>query len=173
MRYNKKLNFWDYAAAVNAIADGFFDAEYNYIPHVGKINAMRIFYNFCVEDDIGGVPHNIEEIDDILKIVENDEFIADFNRALVCHGNDFDFGNAFKDALRIVETKKQSLGRAITIISESIEKIITAFKDAVPEGAMDKLAEISKAVESGKIDTNSLLQVLAQADKGETEKLGG
>ena len=119
MRYNEKLSFWDYSAVVEAIADGFFDKESNYIPHIGKINAMRIFYNYCVEDDINEIAHDVKDITKMLEIIENEAFIEAFNKALICRGNDFNFANAFKDSLRIVDTKRQSWGRVISVVAES------------------------------------------------------
>lgn len=165
MRYNEKLSFWDYSAVVEAIADGFFDKESNYIPHIGKINAMRIFYNYCVEDDINEIAHDVKDITKMLEIIENEAFIETFNKALICRGNDFNFANAFKDSLRIVDTKRQSWGRVISVVAESAKKIIDSIKEALPEGTMDKLAEFSKAIESGNIDTNAIIQALIQANE--------
>ena len=165
MRYNEKLSFWDYSAVVEAIADGFFDKESNYIPHIGKINAMRIFYNYCVEDDINEIAHDVKDITKMLEIIETEAFIEAFNKALICRGNDFNFANAFIDSLRIVDTKRQSWGRVISVVAESAKKIIDSIKEALPEGTMDKLAEFSKAIESGNIDTNAIIQALIQANE--------
>lgn len=172
MKYNEKLNFWDYSSAVEAIADGFFDSNYNYIPHIGKINAMRVFYNYCCEDDINGIAHEVEEVTEMLEIIKDEAFIEAFNKALVCRGNDFNFANAFKDALRIVDTKKQSWGRVISVVAEYAKEIIASIKEALPEGTMDKLSEFSKAIESGNIDTNAIIQAFVQANGG-AEKSGG
>ena len=172
MRYNEKLSFWDYSAVVEAIADGFFDKESNYIPHIGKINAMRIFYNYCVEDDINEIAHDVKDITKMLEIIENEAFIEAFNKALICRGNDFNFANAFKDSLRIVDTKRQSWGRVISVVTEYAKEIITSIKEALPEDTMDKLSEFSKAIESGNIDTNAIIQAFVQANGG-VEKSGG
>ena len=172
MRYNEKLSFWDYSAVVEAIADGFFDKESNYIPHIGKINAMRIFYNYCVEDDINEIAHDVKDITKMLEIIENEAFIEAFNKALICRGNDFNFANAFKDSLRIVDTKRQSWGRVISVVAEYAKEIITSIKEALPEDTMDKLSEFSKAIESGNIDTNAIIQAFVQANGG-VEKSGG
>ena len=58
-KINDNLDIVAYGAAVREIADKFFDGDGNYVPYIGKANAMVIFYNyFVVESKFSDIPAN-------------------------------------------------------------------------------------------------------------------
>lgn len=125
MNYNTKLNIVKYTAIVEAIADGYFDFDGTYQPHIGMMNAMRVFYNECVTESIFDekYPHNITNILDMQDIVNDDDFIKVFNSCLKSEDISFDFGNAYFDAMKIVDNRKGSLANMF----EQIKNMITGF----------------------------------------------
>ena len=54
-----ELNVIDYVSMVNAIVSEYFDEDGTYTPHIGKMNAMRLFYNNCVTDSKYDIEHNV------------------------------------------------------------------------------------------------------------------
>lgn len=90
MAIKTKLNYLTYAALVESIKEGFFDEDYNYVPHIGKLQAMAQFYNLCYGRDIALKPHNIKKVEDMIEIADDNEFIEAFNAAIECNGVGFD-----------------------------------------------------------------------------------
>lgn len=111
----------DYCIAVEGIVNGYFNNFGEYTPHIGAINAMAIFYNLCVKQSIFDEEfnHDIKDLVDVDKLAENDEFISEYNAAI----NDtvvvkLNFGNAYKEALRIIDNKKSDVSTVINFVGE-------------------------------------------------------
>lgn len=102
---NTKIDFATYTVLVKMIATGFFDDDLNYIPHLGKLNAMRLFYNFCVKEDIDNIPHDTGDLDEVMLLVRNEHFISLFNEAIKIKQIEFDFANAYKDGISTAKFK--------------------------------------------------------------------
>lgn len=119
------MNIVKYTAIVEAIADGYFDFDGTYQPHIGMMNAMRVFYNECVTESTFDekYPHNITNILDMQDIVNDDDFIKAFNFCLKSENISFDFGNAYCDAMKIVDNRKGSLANMF----EQIKNMIAGF----------------------------------------------
>ncbi|MCD7891640.1 MAG: hypothetical protein LUG26_07845 [Ruminococcus sp.] len=85
MTVNTKLSLFDYLAMVENIASEFIDEKSGvYQPHIGQLNAMRLFYNFCVTESKfdDKYEHNIVDAEDMEEIVADEEFIEAFNNAI-------------------------------------------------------------------------------------------
>ncbi len=125
MKCNTKLGLVKYCAIVEAIADGYFDFDGTYQPHIGMMNAMRVFYNECVTESAFDekYPHNITNIMDMQDIVDDEEFIKIFNGCVSLDETTFDFGNAYCDAMDIVSNRKGSLVNMF----EQIKNMIAGF----------------------------------------------
>ena len=144
---NTKLSILDYWTIVENIAKEFItEDDGTYQPHVGRLNAMRLFYNYCVKkskfDEI--YKHAITNASDMEELVSDSEFIEEFNKAISnISFIEYNFGNAYNDALDIVNTNKTSIGRAVNIISAAANKIIDNLSSSLSE---DKLQIVLAAI---------------------------
>ena len=115
----------EYVEIVNAIVAEFFNDEGDYTPHIGKLNAMRVFYNDCVKESKFDLSHDISEALELTPLVEDDEFIQEYNKALKGDGTvRLDFANAYADAMQIVNTRKDSINGGVDRLKFALEEII-------------------------------------------------
>lgn len=141
MTVNTKLDYQNYLTCVEALTDSFFDEDGNYAPHIGRIMSVSLFLDFCVEDS--GV--NMEEDNMIDQIFGNEEILMEFeNEVQACmeFGKPaLRFGNAFMDAMAIVEQKKNSLVNTLTVFANQLKQVMT------PEN-IARLQEVSKDIDA-------------------------
>lgn len=141
MTVNTKLDYQNYLTCVEALTESFFDEDGNYAPHIGRIMSVSLFLDFCVEDS--GV--NMEEDNMIDQIFGNEEILMAFeNEVQACmeFGKPaLRFGNAFMDAMAIVEQKKNSLVNTLTVFANQLKQVMT------PEN-IARLQEVSKNVDA-------------------------
>lgn len=116
------MKYMTYAAAVEAIASGFFDENNKYMPGIGKGNTVRVYCQFITDneeakelnlDEMGA----FEYVDAAMKLV-GDEF-ADALK----DDDYFSFGRAVKDAEKIVEHRKAKIAHE-NKFEEALEAII-------------------------------------------------
>lgn len=165
LEVNTKLALFDYLAMVKEIAREFInDEDGAYQPHIGKLNAMRLFYNHCVikskfDEKYG---HDVSDADTMEDIVTDDEFIEEFNNAIRCDGDTrYDFANAYKDAIEIVNVKKTSLGNAINIVGSMINKIFESVSPLLTEENIKVVSQISKDMSDGKVSAEAIVNAYA------------
>lgn len=168
MVVDTKLEMFPYLQAVNDIALEYFNVDGVYQPHIGVLNAMRIFYNLCVKeskfDDEYG--HDIYEATDMEKIVLDEEFMTEFNKAIWNTENIvFTFGNAYQQALDIVECKKISFENTITMISKAITDIIEQFSAAMNEETIDKIVDVANKISDNKINADTIVEAYSQSQQ--------
>ena len=132
---NTALSVVDYSVLAEAIVNGFFDESGNYSPYFGKINAIAMFYNFCVTESEFDEEFN-HHIDDLIyvdKLAANRDFMNEFNKAIKDTDEiKLNFGNAYNDALKIVDEKKNGVDRVIKFIKDlavSVTKEMVNLKD--------------------------------------------
>lgn len=116
------MKYMIYAAAVEAIASGFFDENNKYMPEIGKGNTVKVYCQFITDneeakglnlDEMGA----FEYVDAAMKLV-GDEF------ANALKDDDyFSFGCAVKDAEKIVEHRKAKIAHE-NKFEEALEAII-------------------------------------------------
>lgn len=160
MVIKKNLSVIDYVTLVNGIANDFFDAETGeYTPHIGRLNAMRLFYNECVTESKFDLPHDFEDALQMDVLVEDDEFIKEFNAAVVGDGLvRLDFANAYADAMEAVNAKKNSFGNAVNIIKKIIEKFSESISSVVTDESLEKLAKIAEGVNANNLNLDSFVK---------------
>lgn len=164
---NTKLALFDYLAMVRDIASEFInDEDGTYQPQIGKLNAMRLFYNSCVTksrfDKKYG--HDVIDASDMEEIVTDNEFMKAFNEAIIGDGTiQYDFANAYKDAIEIVDVKKTSFGSAVNIIGSMINKIFDSVSPLLTEENIKVVSQIAKDMSDGKISAEAIVD--AYADK--------
>lgn len=136
MTVNTKLDYRNYLACTNEIADAFFDEEGNFVPQIGRIMTVSIFLDYCVADS--GIDSNDENMID--QIFDNEEIMKEFHKAVDGYEEIFNhgltFGNAYMDAWEIVAQKRNSVINAIGILANQIRQTMTpeyleSLKDAV------------------------------------------
>lgn len=160
MVIKKNLSVIDYVTLVNGIANDFFDSETGeYTPHIGRLNAMRLFYNECVTDSKFDLPHDFEDALQMDVLVEDEEFIKEFNAAVVGDGVvRLDFANAYADAMEAVNAKKNSFGNAVNIIRKAIEKVSESISSVVTDESLEKLTKIADSVNTNNLSLDSFVK---------------
>lgn len=160
MVIKKNLSVIDYVTLVNGIANDFFDSETGeYTPHIGRLNAMRLFYNECVTESKFDLPHDFEDALQMDVLVEDEEFIKEFNAAVVGDGVvRLDFANAYADAMEAVNAKKNSFGNAVNIIKRIIEKFSESISSVVTDESLEKLAKIAEGVNANNLNLDSFVK---------------
>lgn len=151
MTINTKLNLVEYESIVNSIVCGYFDYNGEYTPGIGYANVIRLFYDICVTDSKfdNEIPHDFTEITLVDSLEADDEFMTAFENALRVDSHRFDFGNAYKDALDIVNSKRDSVGESIM---RAISYLMGLLRETMTPENMDVTKRIAEDISSGKID---------------------
>lgn len=139
---------------VNKLVDGYFqksaDGEVQferYTPHIGLLNAMRLFYNDCVEGGAYDVPHQVQDPLLMESFINDEDFVRLFNEAVEGDGYArLDFSNALKSAKQIVDYRNTSAVYAI---------------DEAKNTAIDFLNSLNSVLTA--MDTNSVANMISQA----------
>ncbi|MCD7810268.1 MAG: hypothetical protein LUG91_00185 [Ruminococcus sp.] len=177
MTVNTKLSLFDYLAMVENIASEFIDEKSGvYQPHIGQLNAMRLFYNFCVTESKfdDKYEHNIIDAEDMEEIVADEEFIEAFNNAIrpdvyldIC----YDFACAYADAMEIVNVKKTSLGNVINAIGNMINSVFENISSVFTEDNIGTISQIAEDMSKGKVSAEAIVDAYAKKmfDSNSTE----
>lgn len=172
---NTKLALFDYLAMVKEIAYEFInDEDGTYQPQIGKLNAMRLFYNHCViksrfDEKYG---HDVIDADSMEEIVADDGFIEAFNKAIECDRTiRYDFANAYRDAMEIVNVKKTSFGSAVNIVGSMINKIFESVSPLLTEENINIVSQIAKDMSEGKVSAEAIVDAYANrlAESSDTD----
>ena len=167
MKVNTYLGMVEYLTMVNEIVLEYFDEDGNYQPQIGILNAMRLFYNECVIESKFELPHDITDAMDMEIMVTDDEFVSEFNNAIIgdIPGIRFDFANAYKDAMDIVETKKSSIERAVDSVKKMIFSVLDVINPLLSDEHIDKVAEIAHDVANGKISAEAVVDAYGKSNR--------
>lgn len=158
-KVNCNLSVLDYVSMANDIAECYFDDDGTYTPHIGRINAMRLFYNRCV---IEGKPEGIETIDssieDMDRIVSDKDFVEIFEESRYPNTEGLVFGNAYADALEIVDSKRNSLMDTVVKFADRLGALIS-------EDNIENFSSIAKDIASGNINSKTIADAYIESDK--------
>ena len=167
MKVNTSLGMVEYLTMVNEIDLDYFDEDGNYQPQIGILNTMRLFYNECVIESKFELPHDITDAMDMEIMVTDDEFVSEFNNAIIgdIPGIRFDFANAYKDAMDIVETKKSSIERAVDSVKKMIISVLDVINPLLSDEHIDKVAEIAHDVANGKISAEAVVDAYGKSNR--------
>ena len=149
MKVETNLSLVDFVAVTEALADGYFDDDGAYAPHMGLINAMRVFYNVCVTESKfdNTIPHDFVDIMRVDDLAKDDEFYAAFKDACLLGAYDerFTFATAYEKANDIVEKRCKSvlysIGPALEIIAESLSNALSGMNIKEFNDVLDKMRE--------------------------------
>lgn len=153
---------------VESIAEGYF-YEHEYTPHFGILNAMRIFFNECVEEVNGEKPEKSDNLDDIDRFVTDPEFIAEFNKGIYPDTNEFvidmTFENAYQTAMAIVEQRTTSWGELTHIISDVMQRVSEYAQNLASEDNINLLQTLSKSLTDGEITADDIVEAYGKTLK--------
>lgn len=151
MKYNTKFDLATYGAVCEDIAAKFFNDEGEFVPYIGKINAMCAFYNQCVDKESvpDNFPSEINSLSEIEPIAENDEFIRAFNSASEWDADGIDFANAYQTAMEMVEERKTSIGRVISILNNGIKMLVKELNEGLSPEMAENIGKIVKSIDGG------------------------
>ena len=138
-----------YSAAVQAIANKFFDDENNYTPHFGRTNAITVFFNYFVDF-----------------LLANEDCLKLYNESLKGNGTfRLDFCNAYTDAIDIVNQKKNSIGNVIDSIQSAISMIADKISPVFTGENLEKLTNIAKDVSNGNLSAESIVAAYGNSQR--------
>ena len=149
MKVETNLSLVDFVAVTEALADGYFEDDGTYAPHMGLINAMRVFYNVCVIeskfDDT--IPHDFVDVMLVDNLAKDDEFYAAFKDACLLGAYDerLTFATAYEKANDIVDQRCKSvlysIGPAVEVIAESLSGALSGTNIKEFNDVLDKMSK--------------------------------
>lgn len=165
MLVDTKLSIVDFVSIVNGIALEYFDTDGSYTPHIGLLNAMRLFYNECVKDSKfdGDIPHDIQDAIEMEAIVADEQFISCFNASLKADGYALDFATAYNEAMKIVEQKKTSVYGAVELIKNILMQVFDNMNSVITPENIQKITDLFDKMNGGNVDVAAITKLLNQA----------
>lgn len=165
MLVDTKLSVIGFVSMVNDIALEYFDTDGSYTPHIGLLNAMRLFYNECVTDSKfeGDISHNITDVIEMEVIANDEQFIRCFNEALKADGYALDFATAYNEAMKIVEQKKTSVYGAVELIKNVLIQVFDNMNSAMTPENIQKITDLFNKMNGGNVDVAAITKLLNQA----------
>lgn len=167
MIVDTNLEIVDFLQVVNDIVLEYFNVDGVYQPHIGMLNAMRVFYNVCIKesqfDDEYG--HDIFDVLDMENIIKDKDFIFEFNNAIAVSCVKLDFANAYTQALEIVENKKKSFSAVVDTIRNLIFKLMDYADEIFKDENLDRITNIAEKISSGEINAEAIVEAYVQSQK--------
>lgn len=160
MTIDTNLSVFDYLRIVNELSSDFYNEDGEYQPHIGLINAMCVFYNNCVKSSKfeNEFDHDIVDPTEISEVFEDEEFIQMFNASITITMVRFDFANAFRDAMDIVNTRKSSVNQIFSKIKSLLVDASYMMTSMATKENLDKLDVIASKIKDGKFDVDSFIE---------------
>lgn len=166
MVIKNNFNVVEYVSLVSGIASEFFGTDGEYVPHIGRLNAMRLFYNECVVESKFDLPHDFDDALQMDVLVEDEEFINEFNKAIKGDGIiRLDFANAYSEAMEIVRTNKDSFNNMVNAIKGVINKALEKIGSMVSDETVTKFKEIADRFSNGNISAESVVDAYIKSQK--------
>lgn len=165
MIVDTNLGMVNYLIVVNEIANEYFDANGEYTPHLGMMNAMRTFYSLCVKESRFDekIAHDTTDPLKMEEIMCDKEFIEEFNKAIHVDRVCLDFANAHRDALEIVSTKRGSIARLFGSIKKMFNELVTQANNAVTKENIEAISAIVENIKNGELNVNNFMESYADS----------
>lgn len=168
IKVKPQLNIYEYVQIVEDLVREFYDENGNYVPHYGELNALRLFYNYCVEDDIDGIPHTISEATQLESLILNKDFMAAYrNNIYQVWYAPLTFSDALSKARSIIEVKNNSFTAVANVIKQIVADIEDKLGIASNEHMEDIIAAVNKLAEAfqdGGIDADKLISAIGKSE---------
>lgn len=167
MIVNTKMDVMTYIQTVNNLASEYFYSNGEFAPHVGMINAMKMFYDTCVTSDslATRITDGMDEISIVNVLAADEDFIYEFNRALFADHHCLDFANAYRDAMDIVETRKSSFCSVTDIVKNMLDEIVKKITPALSEENFKALTVIANNIAAGKPTAQSFVEAFSKSQR--------
>lgn len=168
MKINTEFNIIDYMMLVNEMVEEYFSSDGEYTPHLGELNAMRLFYNKCVtdyelEDEI---PRPIDDTLDLEKVVADEQFIANYNKAIKpCISRKLDFSNAYKDAHDIVQYRLSTAATIASSIENSIKEGLSLITEMLSDDTLKSFENIAKEIANGQLTEEAIVNAYDNSNR--------
>ena len=168
IKVKTQLNIYEYVQIVEDLVREFYDENGNYVPHYGELNALRLFYNYCVVDDIDGIPHTISEATQLEPLIANKDFMAAYrNNIHQVWYAPLTFSDALSKAREIVQVKNNSFTAVANVIKQVVADIENKLGIASDEHMEDIIAaanKLSEAFQNSGIDANKLIEAIGKSE---------
>lgn len=184
IKYNENLGINEYIFATDKIAQVYFDGDNQYQPHIGLLETMWLFYSLCVTEtkydkDINA---KLEELEKARKeqkqnpdnknkpmfdltiyqdLFSDDEFIKEFNNVVTSYKKPnygLTFGSAFRSAMEIVKTKRNSVNSLEYTITKILTELADKFENLISPDKIEELTDIAKRIQTGETAADAVVQ---------------
>ena len=160
MNINTKLDAYEFIAVTDQIAEGYFDDDGKYQPHVGMLNAMRIFSNMCIKNDDGSV-RNAQTIGEVNEMVSDSEFCSKFFESIECSGHEcLSFAHAYTAAMQIVKDRQSSFAR----IAKTIQDVVQLVTSSLKPDEINEVIDLSKKLAGDGNYVDNILNAYMESD---------
>ena len=185
IKYNENLGINEYIFATDKIAQAYFDSENHYQPHIGLLETMWLFYSLCVTEtkydkDINAKLDELEKAREEQKqnpksvtndapvfdlviyqnLFSDDEFAKDFNDVVTSYKKPnygLTFGSAFRSAMEIVKTKRNSVNSLEYTITKILTELADKFENLISPEKVEELTDIAKRIQSGETNAEAIV----------------
>ena len=137
---------FEFIQLVEDIAEAYFDNGI-YQPHIGELNAMRLYYNDKNNADI-------VDAAEFAEIVKDEKFVSEYFAAISERSDKLDFIQAYDMAMDIVNTKKGTL-------AVMFEGVISRLNEMLSQDNIEKIKEIADGINGGE-SINKLAEKVAE-----------
>lgn len=182
IKYNENLGINEYIFATDKIAQVYFDGDNQYQPHIGLLETMWLFYSLCVTEtkydkDINVKLDEMEKArkekntDDNSKqmfdltiyqdLFSDDEFVKEFNNVVTSYKKPnygLTFGSAFRSAMEIVKTKRNSVNSLEYTITKILTELADKFENLISPDKIEELTDIAKRIQTGETAADAVVQ---------------
>lgn len=181
IKYNEKLGINEYIFATDKIAQVYFDGDNQYQPHIGLLETMWLFYSLCVTETKYDKDINVklDEMDKARKEQKSDdnkqifdltiyqdlfsdgEFVEEFNNVVTSYKKPnygLTFGSAFRSAMEIVKTKRNSVNSLEYTIAKILTELADKFENLISPDKIEELTDIAKRIQTGETAADAVVQ---------------
>lgn len=181
IKYNENLGINEYIFATDKIAQVYFDGDNQYQPHIGLLETMWLFYSLCVtetkyDNDINAKLDEMEKArkekntDDNKQMFDltiyqdlfsDDEFVKEFNNVVTSYKKPnygLTFGSAFRSAMEIVKTKRNSVNSLEYTITKILTELADKFENLISPDKIEELTDIAKRIQTGETAADAVVQ---------------
>jgi hypothetical protein len=185
IKYNENLGINEYIFATDKIAQVYFDSDNQYQPHIGLLETMWLFYSLCVTETKYDKDINtkLDEMEKARKeqntdnskqmfdltiyqdLFSDDEFIKEFNNVVTSYKKPnygLTFGSAFRSAMEIVKTKRNSVNSLEYTITKILTELADKFENLISPDKIEELTDIAKRIQSGETAAKAVVQVYGE-----------
>lgn len=182
IKYNENLGINEYIFATDKIAQVYFDGDNQYQPHIGLLETMWLFYSLCVTETKYDkkIKTKLDELEKARKeqnsddnnkqmfdltiyqdLFSDDEFIREFNNVVTSYKKPnygLTFGSAFRSAMEIVKTKRNSVNSLEYTITKILTELADKFENLISPDKIEELTDIAKRIQTGETAADAVVQ---------------